>query len=324
MGFLTNFDFKGKISTAIILFISAAAFISGFYQTELVVQETNLKEQITEWETQVRRMESLAQQIMTIETPKDTVVQNMRATVIQLDAELEMLNNTLTVPQRRAYTNQILLLITAINRQSKFYLTYTLDNYFAGKPLSAKYPITTVDEEGFEYYLTKQDWINATKNRNLVVEEVGLRFYIQQTLNLANYNLVFNFINNSVNLASSEISTIVRVNLVAALSAIRLPIFQIQAQIADQTAFVGSLNTLVNQFSLGVSLTAVAVVLAGLMANRISEKGNLKNIQKIQDNEYKEQRDLISIPILFFAAIIAIVGVVLPIIVPFIETYFAL
>ncbi|MHA1978986.1 MAG: hypothetical protein ACW98F_11785 [Candidatus Hodarchaeales archaeon] len=311
MGILTDIDYKSKIATLIILFISATAFLSGYYQIEITAQETDLIEEITELGIQVERMESTAQRMMADDYPKNTQIDTLTVTARQVDAEMEMLNGTLNNSERRAYANQILVLLKGINQTAKKLQTYQIANKFQGKNASYNYYVSTVGTEGFDYIITTEDWNEAILGKNFVVKEMSLPMYLTQ-YNFANIN----FIISANSIYSEPILSLTQVNSNVALKALYLPIFRGQQQIAENTKEAHDLKNLGDQISLGVSLTAVAVILAGLMSNRISERENLRNIQKMVDSKYSDQskgRDLISIPVLLFSALVSILGVIIPI-----------
>ena len=82
------------------------------------------------------------------------------------------------------------------------------------------------------------------------------------------------------------------------------------------------LEAAVSRIAFGVTFTTVAVVISGVIANRISDKKlerqfkELKNEKdkkdKKDEKDEKEERDLVSIPILFIAAVLCILGLFLP------------
>jgi hypothetical protein len=75
------------------------------------------------------------------------------------------------------------------------------------------------------------------------------------------------------------------------------------------------LETLISRIGLGVSLTAVAVILSSAMGNRINQRKTDRNFEILKQKEgirIEKKKDLISIPVLIIATLVSLLGIILP------------
>ncbi len=307
---------KYKIASAIILIISTGAFIVGFIQTTYLQKITDLKAEIHDLEIDHDRMESKA--LFLRYADKDYFTRSLDySTEAKIkDYEFEQLNDTLTDDERKVYVYTIIALI----QQSIDYRSTTsiISIYRHFNHSTNDLVISTEEILGYDYRITWEIWqsflslygppvyeMNASEayGNLFSYDYIQSRPLLQRPRDLKTGYETFFAINQSLGW------TFINITEYFLLS----PDISLQDNIDSNLIEVDKLEAEASIMAFGVTFTTVAVVISGVVANRISDKKLERQFEELKEERLrKKERDLISIPILIIAAILCILGLILP------------
>jgi hypothetical protein len=266
-------------------------------------------------------MESKAYSLMEQDLEYFHKAMDAKTEAIFIDNEYEERNESTSMSpwQQYVYINEI---IGALDKSIKYQnlLTVTKMHYnFIIKANQADHYLTTKAEEGYDYIISYNSYVDYINLRwPVVLEKNSNQYYgniLYSSLQVRNdpnhpTNPLYN--DNEIFFEFNQSKGIVSVTEFFLFQ----PVFEVQEDIAELLSEADSLEIQASRIALGVSLTTVAVVLSGAMANRIDGRKMEQEFAKLREKEGripKEKHDLISIPVLIIAAIISMLGIAFPI-----------
>ncbi|MFW9995765.1 MAG: hypothetical protein ACFFD4_27245 [Candidatus Odinarchaeota archaeon] len=306
-------DWQNLLATAIILFISATAFTSGFFQAELMTQQAGLREQAGELNSQLDRMETRAEMMLASDPINQDRILSILIEAQQVDAELAILNSTLSPQERQCMTSHISELLNRRNAYARQTVTWKFYEYFEVNSNENSMAIFTAEEEGFDYNITLSDYMAVTNTSN------GNGITIQSRDDFLEEK---GFLNTGLLHTLNELpEQFLSVKMLVGRRVLFRPIYDKQLESSTMVLKSNQLEIRVNQISLGVSLTAIAVILSSVMTNRLNERKNNRKLADIKAAftgdkiALKERPDLIAFPVLVIAAVLSTLGVLVPLVV---------
>ncbi|MFX0004574.1 MAG: hypothetical protein ACFE9C_13705 [Candidatus Hodarchaeota archaeon] len=307
---------KYKIASAIILIISTGAFIVGFIQTNYLQKITDLKAEIHDLETDHDRMESKA--LSQRYADKDYFHRSLDYTTEAKikDYEFEQLNDTLTNDERKVYVYTISTLMQqSINYRGA---TSIISIYRHFNHSTNDLIVSTEEIIGYDYRITWEIWqsflsfygppvyeMNASEAYGdfFSYDYIQSRPLVERPRDLKTNDEIFFKINQTGGW------TFINITDYFLLS----PVISLQDKINSNLIELDKLEAEASIMAFGVTFTTVAVVISGVMANRISDKKLERQFEELKEERLrKKERDLISIPLLIIAAILCILGLIMP------------
>ncbi|MFX1514725.1 MAG: hypothetical protein ACFFC6_00305 [Promethearchaeota archaeon] len=289
-----------NLPTGIILLISASAFVAGLIQTDLTSNSVTLSQEKKLLENRLDRMREKANDIYIHELVTINEATHRATEIRLLDIDLSHNIASMTADEVNSVYSQIKFLL----EQMKSYLE-ALDlakMYSHFQVNDSDYVIASEEEDGYEYTITKQ-----YHNENKVIEN--------QTA-----NMVYGFLYSYLEVSSLGAPGWFYYPVGDFRTFLYTPLKAVQDEIDDLAVRIDTLSFRADRIGLGVSLTAIAVILSAAMATRINEKKMSYDLSVIQSNldegktEIITESDLISIPVLLMAATLSILGVIIPIV----------
>ena len=304
------------VPTIIILFISLTAFIGGFLESDRTNTSNDLRQQASELETLIARMETRAVSIISNDQLNDNVAESLRLEAFRTDNELRSLNSTFSGPtmlaEQRTYVQKIADLEQDANYYAGKTVSWILFQYFDLNNNTEPIYINNKTVDGFDFSISKDQWIKAQEKRPsgpvrlMPYNEYLPRYHNQALITYFGYNPDYMY----------------RTNLDIGYFAILIPIWDFQSTANDLISQADTIEQQSSQINLGVSIITVAVILSSAMNNRINDRENDKNFKQLKSNmqinenlKVDSERDLLSLPVLVVAAILSVAGIVIPFII---------
>ena len=287
---------KYNIVSWIIVLISLGAFSAGLIQTFFLGNITDRKAEINDLEADHERMESMATSLRILDREHFYKSSDYADEAKIKDYEFWQLNDTLTDDERKVYVHTI---ITRI-QQSFDYRSRTsiIRIYRHFNKSTADYSIATKQIEGYGYKITWEMWQSYLSIYGPAIYEVNASEtydnffsydYIQSRPlderprdRKSRKEIFFNVTDGFLNITDYFLSS---------------PVISLQDEINQKLIELDKLEACASRIALGVAFTTLAVVIYGVIADRIS---------------VIEDRDRISIIFLLFATVMCILGWILP------------
>ncbi|OLS22233.1 MAG: hypothetical protein HeimC3_32370 [Candidatus Heimdallarchaeota archaeon LC_3] len=257
----------------LILIISILSTIFGIYQNSYSSESEKLQVEITNLEIELTRIESFRDLIINFDLDKSNLAQLFISTAYSNSIEYEKLNSTLTVEEREAKLNLILvdLQIMIINLNE----TYTKDIQDAFEFKNAiTYHYRKEEADGFDYVIKKDNWVENEPGRFITIEEY---------LNNLNFNSsvageLFNY--SGDDLVKDTLILVINWENVYKLH--DQIIIEFQNDINKKILQASNNQRNANTFTSLVSFITIISVLLVAIGNRNAEKKNNKSFAKIE------------------------------------------
>ena len=288
------------------------AFFAGLMQENLASKAGSLKDQVTDLQDTLGRMESKALFFLNHDLRIAAFTLENKVEITLLDRELESLNSTLTPEERENYLRTIVELIIHDQNLINVYLVIDLYKHFNAS--TNDFVIATEAADGYHYRITWDMWQRYVDNKGLPIRFSNA---YEAYGNLWSYSMI-----QSLPLAWHPYSPITgkeifvrEIGLIMALDFfLYSPIMLTQDVIAIKLYNARILESQAQYISLGVSLTTVSMVLASAMITRINHKKIEYEFTLLKEKEGKEVKrkpDILSIPVLIVAALLSTLGIIL-------------
>ena len=310
------------LPTFIILVISATAFFSGFYQSNLNNQVNNLNDEIAKFKQDQTRIDNKYQLIYQ-RWESDRIIQQDSANQAKaIDSELAYQKTSLTASQIDTYLSEMVPYWNEILYTQEDFILVQLNRHFEINGNFNPYVIATQKENGYDYNITINMWNSwqSTTGTN-VVDQISIVNLAKQLW--ANSDLFLSYLHNTTgiwNYASNDNQTfLLKSTGIQKLDYIFLaPSRDLTTVINQKQQKVNDLESRIKLVTQGVTIVSIATILGGIMVNRISDKENSKTFNQIKKSLDiipelpQEHKDLISLPVLLIAGILSIMGLLVP------------
>lgn len=298
-----------NFATFVILTIAGCAFLAGFVQTSYIGQLQALQDDISAAQYRLEKNRERITQMMNYDTSAVVSYVEWMFKAVETAREYELLAATLTPNERQAYLAQIAAELTAANDQILITYTYTIEEFFLENPSADEYYFAEREISGFD----------------LVIERTSWEYWMPLMVGEIDY-----FIEWWGEFPESVIPEIIaypdipEFMYVMWLSDLGSALVDVTAKLQDQITQLEDemywVQTTVDQLGMGITVTTAATVLAATMASRIEDRTTKHNFSALRAEITGDRalivprKDRITIPMLFIAIIMAVVGALIPII----------
>lgn len=301
------------VATLVVVLISGMAFVTGSLHDTYSTQALHQTETVQDLQDDLERMEDHAYYIMGRDVTRVREYLDLLSEIVLLDVEFEMLNASLTVGEREVYLRITIDTLTQMQGYQNNLLILHLYRHF--NQSSNTYYIAHEENEGYNFSITMQMW-------QAFETEFGAPVTVKTPEQYYGHLFAYDMIQargeglRPVDPETDEETFIVESAGVEFFCEYFLlsQIQSLQSQITVMLNEVLQLESEAERISSSVGLITVAMLLATVMSSRIDEKKLENKIVALQVDMGKEaeiDRDVISMPILLVALVLAALGIYL-------------
>lgn len=303
------------MASVFIILISGLAFAAGFFKESTVTEIEEKKGIIAEEEVDIDRIEAKINDILMFDFMR---IDKARSTLQEAKVcakELNITFDNLTAEEILVYEEEVKENL----RLSEFFMRDTncfyLIRHFDTDGKLTDYNFTTEKDDGYDFSISRAEFLELNdtiglyrfKPRIAVLNNLDLRAIYWDSVipEEPEYYLDLSKIENWAELYRNE------------LSEKQISIASISAEIAD-------LESKASYYNYGVTLITVASILASAMVAKLSSnesdlefadfKEKLFTEHEIKDDSEKPKKNKIALPMVIFALVISICGLVIPLI----------
>ena len=301
------------VATLVVLIISAMAFIAGSLQETYATQALHEKETVQELQDDLERMEDHAYYIMERDVTRVRQYLDRLAEITLLDVEFEMFNASFTPERREVYLRRTIDTLVQMQGYQNNLLVLHLYRHF--NQSTNTYYIAHENNEGYNFSITWQMWQSfETEFGSPVIvmtpEQYYGHFFAYDMIQALAEEL--RPVDPETN---EEIFIFENIGIEFFCESFLLSQVQsLQSQISMMLNEVSQLESEADRISSSVGLITVAMLLATVMSSRIDER-KLENqivaLEVVMGKETEIDRDVISMPILIVALVLAALGIYL-------------
>jgi hypothetical protein len=313
-----KFKTKSRIATAFILIISGTAFLVGFLQESYASRVANMNDVLENRQVMLSRMQTHINYLTQLDLNNWELFDYYYWEAKMLDDTYVFLNSSLTSAERENYLHLISLNLELSNNYMNrlrlsdmcVHFLWSTDDYIIageGYYLSIAYDGQTSWSEfildgvpieimtPFEFY---GDFHCYEELQALPLNERPQN----------NYDYGYGYGEEEFIQITGWVPNMLEYFLGYELTEYNQEIITLRSEIT-------ALESLMSRIGLGVSLTAIAVILSAAMGNRIDQRKTDHNFDVLKEKEgirVEKKRDLISVPVLIIATVVSLLGVILP------------
>ena len=297
-----------KVPIFVILFVSASAFIAGFYQSDFSSKATNLRQTRSDLEFQLARMQDTVNTLIVSETIIDLESWGFYNDAGIADLELNQTWNIITSEERSVLTFLIIEYLLRFQEYQLNLITGKMYQHF--QVSSSDYVIASKEIDGFDYKVSKSIFDEFDPVYESTAEDRVGWFFMYDVFSAKSYSPT-HFIELKRVYKGYPDDYFKRV--------FYKPIENLQEEITSISHLIEDNESRADTIQLAVSITTVSVILSTAMANRINEKKTESELSIIkaavsdQEVEIVSKSDKISVPVLITAAILSSLGIIIPI-----------
>ena len=306
-------DRSQLVATLVVLIISSMAFVTGSLQDNYVTLAIHEKEMVQVLQDDLGRMENHAYYILGRDVTRVREYGDLLTELYLIDAEFELLNDSLSIEERQVYVRRTVDTIIQLQGYQTNLLIVHLYMHF--EQTDETYYIAHEDNEGYNFSITKQTWQTYETEHGSPVtimtpEEYYGSLFAYELIQALPEQLRPN------NPETGEEAFIVESAGVEFFCECFLfsQVQSLQDQISMRLNEVSSLEAEADRVSSSVGLVTVAMLLATVMSSRIDERKIENQIKKLRVElgvETQIDKDVLSLPILLVALILAALGIYL-------------
>jgi hypothetical protein len=292
----------------VIVFVSACAFFAGYVQSNIAEAGEGYREDALTHERNVDRMLDRLEFISSIDK-----TQYFEALQLQEDAIFLALKYWWYYENYTEFERELLL----IDMFQKFHdsiglinstVAGIIDNDFK-KGLSTTYEFATKEKYGYNYIITREDWLEYDP----IIEYTRAEFIALWDLSQA----VSDYPEIEI-LGMFGADTFLDLHSANWYDLYRQPIWEEMDKMEDAREIADRYDNYVNRITIGVAITTVATILVATMASRISDKEMDHDLSVIRADVLRNKalivsdRDSLAYLVLALAVIISVVGLIIP------------
>lgn len=307
-----------RLPALVIILVTAMAFAAGNIQNSYAIQADNMRQQADIHQLNVQRIDDSKRFFSSLDI---TYLNNYFSYLTKASADgfsyLYFYDN-LTNTQREQYKLDLLESINSAFGQLELISTYSINETFGLYPNLQVYQLASVQKQGFDYNITRAEYDqypnfrNETKN-DFFLKDVPLLDYIN-SFPADRVNGLINFYDSArsysyFNFDSDNYKTLMN-----------LPLYSEQHQEQVYSNLESQLSFKANLVTIGVSVTTIATLLATAMASRLADNWSERRLEAVsKDKNVTDKFDIIAAGGLIIAFIVAIVGLLGPMILIFLS-----
>jgi hypothetical protein len=301
-------NLKNKVPIFVILFVSASAFIAGFYQSDFSSKAANLRQTRADLEFQLARMQDTVNTLIVSEIIVDLESWGFYNDAGIADVELNSTWDNITWSERNVLTFTIIDYLLRFQEYQLNLITGKMYQHF--QISSSDYVIASIENDGYDYKITKSIFEEFEPVYETTAEERVGWFFTYDIFSSKSYAPTY-FIELKRVYKGYPEDYFKRV--------FYKPVENLQEEITKISQLIEENENRADTIQLAVSITTISVILSTAMANRINENKteyDLSIIKATLSDEKVEivaKSDKISIPVLLTAAILSSLGVLIPI-----------
>jgi len=309
---------QNYVATAIIILVSASAFLAGFVQDGYLTDAAKLREEAAATEPVLTLMEEKAQQILVRD---ETLMNDARfymSWAELLDIEWVTLNDTLTPAERQSYLDRIMHLLAICREQVAAVFVVKVYNFFEGNPSITSYTVaddlidssaTLPSSVSNLYSIQKEDFQEAITSAEIAdLNDLTYEFFGHLQL--------FDVYNTSWPFFGTETPVIAGVwgeeddpswfAKEYADEILTIDINKLRNTIMVDLGRADMYERRASRFNMAVSITTVMVLLATVMVDRIKDRDTKKDFEEIKHALKQDEQgmiakpDYLSLPVLVF------------------------
>jgi hypothetical protein len=301
------------VATLVVLIISAMAFVVGSQQDNYATLAIQEKEVVQDLLDDLERMEQRAYYILGRDVTRVREYGDLLVQLYLIDAEFELLNDSLSIEERQVYIRRTIDTIIQLQGYQTNLLIFHLYMHF--EQTSDTYYIAHEDNEGYNFSITEQMWQTYETEHGSPVAIMTPEEYYGS---LFAYDLI-QALPEQLRPNNPELGEETFIVESAGIEFfceyfLLSQVQSLQSQISMKLNEVSSLESEVDRISSSIGLVTVAMLLATIMSSRIDERkveNQIRTLRVELGRETQVDKDVLSLPILFIALILAALGIYL-------------
>ena len=306
---------KRHLSIVIIFLVASLAFTAGYIQNDYVSKAETARDEANDYQFNVVRIEERLRSINNRDGERSIEAISKNGELLYYALKYFTINSTLSEAEREVYRLGFAEIVYERDILIISTMAYIIHEEFTNDPFLEEYLLATIENDGFEYKITREQWEIYTP-AYLILKE---NYYEQLGLSIApglvedlDYYVFYEEVGGNDyfnNLDWDNIGSLMRGPYHA----------EIEKQLEKEVE-AERYETLASKITIGVSITTIATILATAMGNRISYKESNQILLELRadiNNDpslVRRKRDFSSFLGLFLALIIATLGLILPIV----------
>ena len=308
---------KGLIASIIVIFISILAFAAGFFKEGVVSKIEETKVEISDSEILVERMDSKISDILIYDQLRIQEALDEKVHAQKLIMKFNTTFSLLDTEEKIALLNETLFSLVLYNQLIKSSYIGNMFSHWYITNSTANYYFATVVVDGYSFNISKEEFEDYSLSKPIMRFQARVDFLLdfvfpKTIIDFATINNQYLPTNFVVLESWKNWNEFLKINL-----------FEIQQEIAENSAYLSELESQDSFYSYGVTIITVATILSTAMASKISDntselefydfKNKLYTKHEIKDDSEPPARNRYAIPVLIIALIFAALGLLFPI-----------
>jgi hypothetical protein len=298
-----------RFAFVVIVFVSSCAFAAGFVQNNLAERSDDYRETAAGHERNVERMQEKAADIKQRDGDLFLGSLDEIREGVMIALEYMWYYDNLSLYDRFWYQIELFNKLIGVNGTNEATLAGQIHYVFQTNPSRQTYELATKEDDGYDYIIKREHWEKYPP----VIEWTPSSF-----AEYWKFDTIASLIVTPSDILDQMPDPYVHLEWDNINALFRQPIYE---EIDDKEYYqdlADRYEGYVNRITIGVAVTTVATVLVATMTARIADKKNEHDFSQIRADVLKNrallvsEKDMIAYVVLLLAALISIIGVILP------------